>query len=72
MEIEKIFYSPGDKVICNKIPNSPEMYVLHKKELVFKDKDDKNKILQGIVCRWFTKEGSVQEAVFSTKDLQKI
>jgi hypothetical protein len=47
------------------------MYVLRKKELTFKDTENKNKILQGIVCRWFTKDGLLQEAVFNTKDLYK-
>lgn len=69
---EKIYFTPGMKVKCKQVPNSPEMYVLHKKELVFKDKEDKEKILQGIVCRWFTSLGEVQEAVFNTKDLERI
>jgi len=29
-------------------------------------------LLRGIKCRWFTKDGFLQEAVFSTKDLQLI
>jgi hypothetical protein len=28
-----------------------------------------NELLRGIKCRWFTKDGFLQEAVFSTKDL---
>jgi hypothetical protein len=35
------------------------MYVLRKKELTFKDREDKEKVLQGIVCRWFTNDGLV-------------
>lgn len=72
MEQEKTFFIPGDRVICVKVNNSPEMYVLHKKELTFKDRENKDKILQGIVCRWFTDDGMVQEALFNTKDLQKL
>lgn len=69
---EKIYFMPGMKVICKQVPNSPSMYVLKKKEITFKDQDQKEKILQGIVCRWFTNDGFVQEAVFNTKDIQLI
>ena len=69
---EKVFFTPGDVVKVRQLKNAPEMYVLKKKELVFKDKEDKDKILQGIVCRWFTDEGLLQETVFNTKDLIKL
>lgn len=69
---ERIYFIPGDIVTCTKVPNSPTMYVLRKKELTFKDREDKEKVLQGIVCRWFTNDGLVQESVFNTKDLQKV
>lgn len=42
---EKVFFIPGDVVKCSKLSKSPEMYVLHKKELTFKDKENKDKIL---------------------------
>lgn len=69
---DKVYFTPGMKVRCKAVSNSPEMYVLRKKELTFKDVEDKNKVLQGIVCRWFTTDGTVQEALFCTKDLEKI
>ena len=69
---ERIYFTPGDAVKCSKLKNAPEMYVLHKKELTFKDRENKDKILQGIVCRWFTNDGLMQEALFNTKDLQKL
>ena len=69
---EKIYFGPGDVVQCNKLDNSPTMYVLRKKELTFKDGEDKTKTLQGFVCRWFTNEGLLQEGVFNSKDLQKV
>ena len=72
METEQLFFQPGMKDKCTKVSNSPEMYVLHKKELVFKDKEDKSRILQGMVCRWFTADGLVQEATFNTKDIELI
>lgn len=68
---EKVYFTPGDIVKC-KLNNSPEMYVLKKKELTFKDRESKDKILQGIVCRWFADNGLLQEAVFNTKDIYKI
>lgn len=69
---EKIFLQPGDIVKNNKLPNAPTMQVLRKKELTFKDGEDKSKTLQGFICRWFTDEGFIQEAVFNSKDLDII
>ena len=72
MENEKIYFTPGDTVRCKQLPDAPMMYVLRKKELTFKDAENKSKILQGIICRWFTADGLLQEAVFNTKDLLKV
>lgn len=72
MENEKIYFTPGDTVRCKQLPDAPLMYVLRKKELAFKDAENKSKILQGIICRWFTADGLLQEAVFNTKDLLKV
>lgn len=72
MENEKIYFTPGDTVRCKQLPDAPLMYVLRKKELTFKDAENKSKILQGIICRWFTADGLLQEAVFNTKDLLKV
>jgi len=55
----KVYMLPGDRVICSKLSNSPEMMILRKKELTFKDGEDKTKTLQGMVCRWFTKDGFI-------------
>lgn len=46
--------------------------ILRKKELTFKDGEERSKTLQGFVCRWFTNDGAVQEAIFNSKDLQKV
>ena len=55
------------------IPNKPTMLVLKKETYIFKNKtDNKEPILKGIKCRWFTSTGELQEAVFNTKDLVKI
>jgi uncharacterized protein YodC (DUF2158 family) len=49
------------------------MLVLKKETYIFKNKtDNKEPILKGIKCRWFTTTGELQEAVFNTKDLVKI
>ena len=75
MEItDKIFFMPGDVVTLKQnIPNKPTMLVLKKETYIFKNKtDNKEPILKGIKCRWFTSTGEMQEAVFNTKDLVKI
>ena len=69
---DKCFYVPGDRVQCNKLDNSPTMYVLRKKELTFNDGNEKAKTFDGFVCRSFTNDGQIQEGVFNSKDLQKI
>lgn len=74
MEQEIIFYYPGDVVTLRQnIPNQPEMYIVKKKTMTFKPKEgEKSNFFQGMLCRWFTTEGLLQEAVFSTKDLIKL
>jgi uncharacterized protein YodC (DUF2158 family) len=47
---------------------APVMLVLRKEQALFKDSSG----LKGIKCRWFTKDGLLQEAVFNTKDLVKV
>lgn len=73
----KIFLNPGDVVTLRQdIPNKPIMLVVRKETSIFKhDKEkmqDKKSILVGIRCRWFTSDGTLQEALFSTKDLQLV
>ena len=70
----KIFLNPGDVVTLRQdIPNKPIMLVVRKETSIFKhDKDkmqDKKSILVRIRCRWFTSDATLQEALFSTKDL---
>jgi uncharacterized protein YodC (DUF2158 family) len=69
----KIFFLPGDVVtVKQSIPNSPTMLVLKKVQSSVTMKGVKNTFFQGILCRWFTTEGLLQEAVFNTKDLIKV
>ena len=70
LEENKIFMVPGDRVRCNKLPDSPVMYVLRKKELTIKDGTQKT--LQGIICRYLDKQGVFREELFSTKDIEKL
>lgn len=74
MELNKIYFMPGDVVeLKQDIPNKPTMIVVKKKTLTIKPSDgDKSEFFQGILCMWFTSDGLYQEKVFSTKDLIKI
>lgn len=68
MEEDKTYFLPGQIVkLKQNIPNSPIMMVIRKETNVFSH-DNRSK-LKGIRCRWFTNEGRLQEAVWSTKDL---
>ena len=74
---EKIFLNPGEIVTLKQdIPNKPVMLVVKKETSVFKHDskrlNDKKPILIGIRCRWFTTNGKLQEATWSTKDLIKL
>lgn len=64
---DKIYFQPGEVVTLKQdIGNVPKMLVV--KKVKNKDTD----VLIGINCRWFTTDGVLQEAIFNTKDLQKI
>lgn len=70
---DRIYFMPGDIVTLRQdIPNKPKMLVVKKQTSIFKNKEDnKEPILKGIKCRWFTDSGELQEAIFNTKDLIK-
>jgi len=70
----KQFFLPGDLVtIRQEIPNKPIMLVVKKisKTVITRD-HAMNEYFQGILCRWFTVSGELQEAIFNTKDLIKL
>ena len=71
---DRIYFMPGDIVTLRQdIPNKPKMLVVKKQTSIYKNKEDnKEPILKGIKCRWFTDSGELQEAIFNTKDLIKI
>lgn len=65
---EKMFFSPGNMcTLKHDIPNKPIMIVQRIERNIMKSND--HNLLRGVRCRWFTKDGYLQEAVFSTKDL---
>ena len=69
----KQFFLPGDVVtIRQDIPNKPTMLVVKKITRTIKLDGIKNDFFQGILCRWFTLDGVLQECVFNTKDLIKV
>ena len=69
---EKIFFQPGDMVQMKQdIPNKPTMVVYRIERSIIKNNEGKD-YLRGVKCRWFSTDGKLQEAVFSTKDLIKL
>ena len=66
---EKIYFSPGQIVkMKQNIPNSPLMVIHRIERSIIRNTNGKD-FLKGCRCRWFTKDGYLQEATFSTKDL---
>ena len=73
MTEEKIYFTPGMIVTLKQdIPNKPLMVVVKKETTMFKHQSDKDNILKGIKCMWFTNTGDIKEYIFNTKDLQII
>lgn len=71
VEDSKIFFIPGDIVqLRQDIPNKPKMLVYRVERSIMRNNG--SNVLKGVKCRWFTDNGLLQEAVFSTKDLIKI
>lgn len=69
----KVYFLPGDVVTLKQdIPNKPTMIVVKKVTSTFKNEDTKDEFFRGILCRWFTLEGVIQEAIFNTKDIVKL
>lgn len=69
---EFVFFNKGDIVrLKQDIENKPSMVVKKPLKSKFKN-DDKVNLLLGIVCFWFNTQGTYQESVFDTKDLEKV
>ena len=80
---EKVYFNPGDLVrIKHELDVRPIMMVVKKKTDHFGEKktlmrDGKEMIvrrpaLRGIVCRWYTQDGHLEEHTFNTKDLEHV
>lgn len=66
---DKVYFAPGQKVTLRQdVPNKPVMIVHRVERNILKNREGSD-LLRGIKCRWFTENGFLQEAVFSTKDL---
>lgn len=70
----KQFFLPGNVVTLRQdIPNKPIMLVVKKvTKNIRVGSTGRGNYFQGILCRWFTTEGMLQEAIFNTKDLHKL
>lgn len=73
---DKVYFVPGDIVTIRheELENRPTMYIVEKvtKTIINKESTEKGNLFIGVRCRWFSKDGKLQEAVFSTKDLVHI
>lgn len=68
---DKIFFNPGDLVILrHPIPNRPVMYVVGRVMQTIKKGAKLESLFKGIRCRWYDNNATLQEAIFSTKDLK--
>lgn len=72
--VDRIYFSPGDLVrVRHDIDFVPTMWVIEKTNRNVKNANgDLEPIFLGIKCRWFDSTGRLQEAVFSTKDLERV
>ena len=60
----KQFFLPGDVVTLRQdLPNKPTMLVVRKVTKTIRTKDTKSDFFQGILCKWFTTQGELQELV---------
>jgi len=68
---DKVFFIPGDRVtIKHDIPNKPIMLIKEKVQTLHV-KEGKTSF-EGMKCLWFSTDNKLQEAIFNTKDLQKL
>lgn len=67
-DVNKVYFTPGQIVkIKQPLPNKPLMMVYRVERSIMRNNG--KDLLKGVKCRWFTENGELQEAVFSTKDL---
>ncbi len=62
--LEKVYFLPGDVVKIRQLENSPSMIVIKKvNNTITLNGNTKNTYFQGLLCKWFTDTGFVQECV---------
>ncbi len=75
MELDRVYFAPGDLCkVRHNVDFVPTMWVVEKVTRNIKNKEsgDIETMFLGIKCRWFDSTGVLQEALFSTKDLELI
>lgn len=75
MEESKMYFTPGMLVrVRHEIENKPTMWVVDKTSRNIRNKDngEYETMFLGIKCRWFDNNGDLQEATFSTKDIERV
>ena len=73
MNDAQVYFNPGMVVrVKHEIENRPKMFVVEKvtRSLINKETGEKENLFLGIKCRWFDNNYDLQEAVFSTKDIE--
>lgn len=71
---DKVFFNPGDVVkLKHDLPNVPIMYIIEKvSRNIIGTNGDRENVFLGMRTRWFSEDGKLQEAIFSTKDLMHV
>ncbi len=75
MELDRVYFAPGDLCkVRHNVDFVPTMWVVEKITRNIKNKEtgSMETMFLGIKCRWFDSTGCLQEALFSTKDLELI
>lgn len=71
MEAGYVYFNAGDIVtVKHALENKPKMLVVDKVSRSMVNKEgEKETMFVGIRCRWYDKNQTLQEAIWSTKDL---
>lgn len=75
MELDRVYFAPGDLCkVRHNVDFVPTMWVVEKitRNIKNKETESMETMFLGIKCRWFDSTGCLQEALFSTKDLELI
>lgn len=66
------YYAPGQIVILRhkELNNREPMYIVEKTTRQYINNGVVQNVFLGFKCRWISKDGVLQEAIFSTKDIE--